>query len=258
MGRVIAIVSSKGGVGKTTITLNLASVLSTFFKKSVTIVDCNLDTPHIGSYLGIFTPVHTLNEVLRGETNIEDALHFHPLGFNLIPGSLSNEDLIGADISKLRTKIESLRSDYDFILLDSAPGVGREVWGTLRASDEVIFVSLPLIPHLVDVMKAYQIAKEVGAKPLGLILNMVHKESFELKKEEVEKFVGLKVLAEIPYSKKVEQSISLNVPFVNLHQRSAFARELIKIGSLLTNEPFSQSNPLKKIFSFLKLRRPKE
>ena len=55
---------------------------------------------------------------------------------------------------------------------------------------------------MLDVLKAYDIAKEVGIKPLGLILNMVHKEPFELEREEVERFVGLKVLAEILIQKK--------------------------------------------------------
>jgi MinD-like ATPase involved in chromosome partitioning or flagellar assembly len=258
MGRIIAIVSSKGGVGKTTITLNLASILSNFFKKSVTIVDCNLHTPHIGSYIGIFTPIYTLNDVLRGETSIEDALHFHPLGFNLILASPSAEDLKGVDISKLKINLENLRGSFDFIILDSAPGVGREVWATLRASDEVIFVSLPLIPHLLDVLKAYEIAKEVGAKPLGLILNMVHKEPFELEREEVERFVGLKVLTEIPYSKKVNQSISLNIPFVHLYQKSIFTKNLIKVCSFLTNESFSQPGLFQRFLNFFKLKKFKE
>ncbi|MEM5806755.1 MAG: AAA family ATPase, partial [Candidatus Aenigmatarchaeota archaeon] len=97
MAEIIAFLSGKGGVGKTTIAINIANVLSTYFRRKVLIVDTNFTTSHLGLSLGIFYPEGNLNKVLRGEMNVEDAIHNYSLGLDLLPLSLSIRDLEGID-----------------------------------------------------------------------------------------------------------------------------------------------------------------
>jgi len=76
MARVIAIISGKGGVGKTTTAVNLGAALNKF-DKEVIVVDANLSTPNIGIHLGAPMVPVTLNHILRGKANIEDAIYEH-------------------------------------------------------------------------------------------------------------------------------------------------------------------------------------
>ena len=70
--------------------------------------------------------VNIVPEIQNKETH-RRRFTLSPFGFNLILASPSTEDLRGVDISKLKDNLENLRGGFDFILLDSAPGVGREV-----------------------------------------------------------------------------------------------------------------------------------
>jgi septum site-determining protein MinD len=76
MTRIIGIVSGKGGVGKTTIVANLGAALASFYKKRVIIVDCNVTTSHLGLYLGMYYHPVSLNQVLRGEASMDDAIYY--------------------------------------------------------------------------------------------------------------------------------------------------------------------------------------
>ena len=192
MTRVIGIISGKGGVGKTTLVANLGSVLAQKFKKEVIIVDANVSTSHLGLYLGMYyTPV-TLNQVLLGEAEIDDAIYdYHISGMRVIPASLSLSDMKGVDIARLKSSLKKLFGKADIVLLDAAPGLGREAIATVRASDEVIFVNTPFVPSTMDIIKCHQVANEIGVKPLGVVLNMVGKEKYELTPKEVEELIEL-------------------------------------------------------------------
>ena len=80
MGKLIVVSSGKGGVGKTTTSVNLASSLARH-GKNVILVDGNLTTPNVGLHLGFTKFPVTMNDVLKGEANLEDAIYIHPLGF---------------------------------------------------------------------------------------------------------------------------------------------------------------------------------
>ena len=125
MTRTIVCCSCKGGVGKTTIVSNLAYAL-TELGHDVTVMDANLTTPHLGLHLGMHLAPKTLHDVLRGDTNLNNTIYPHPYGFKVIPGSMSVNDLENVDASMLPDKVLSLNGKTDFLLVDAAPGLGRE------------------------------------------------------------------------------------------------------------------------------------
>jgi len=141
--RVVGVISGKGGVGKTTFSINLAIALTRLGKK-VVVVDCNISTPHLAYYIGAGNYSATLNNVFRDEVDIK----FVPVereGVMFIPASDELRDLIKVDISELKRHISRLSNDafYDFIILDSAPGLGREALSSNFSRQVFLIMSPP-------------------------------------------------------------------------------------------------------------------
>ena len=258
MTRIIGVISGKGGVGKTTIVANLGVILASEFKKDVIIVDCNISTSHLALYLGMYYCPITLNQVLKGEAKIEDAMYeYHVSGLRVIPASLSLGDLKGADIAKLKHSLKTLFGKADIVLLDSAPGLGREAMGVLQAADEVIFINTPFVPSTMDIMKCHQIVNEMGVKPLGVVLNMVGKEKYELEPKEVEQIAEIPVISTIPMDKNVLKSLALKIPVCLFTPNSPASIEMKRLAAKLIGKeyrPPSILSNLLKLFGF----RPKE
>jgi len=254
MVRVIGIVSGKGGVGKTTVGLNLGVALAHRFKKNVTIVDCNVTTSHLGLYLGMYYCPITLNKVLRGEYTAEEAIQQHHTGLKVIPASLSLTDLEGIDVTAIRNILKSLFDKNDIILLDGSPGLGREAVATLRASDEVLYITSPYIPFAMDIVRNQEIVNEIGVKPLGIILNMVHGKKHEMNKKEIEELTRLPVIAKIPFDKNVHKSLALKTPIVTYKPNAPASKEIIKLASNLIGETYKFESALQRFLRRLGLR----
>ena len=137
MTKVITITSGKGGVGKTTTAINLGAALN-FFGKEVIIVDANLTTPNVGLHLGAPIVPISLNHVLLGKAKIADAVYEHESGTKIIPSSLSVKELRRIDHSKLKDIGKRLKKVADYIIFDSAAGLGEEALAAMESADEMI------------------------------------------------------------------------------------------------------------------------
>ena len=145
MGKIIALANQKGGVGKTTTTINLGASLATL-EKTVLVVDADPQA-NASSGLGVdLQDVETsLYECIINKTDIRDAIYTTDIdGLDIIP---SHIDLVGAEIEMLnlpnREKIiqqllEPVRNDYDYILIDCSPSLGLITVNSLTAADSVI------------------------------------------------------------------------------------------------------------------------
>jgi cell division ATPase MinD len=254
MVRIIGIVSGKGGVGKTTVGLNLGAVLAQHFKKNVTIIDCNVTTSHLGLYLGMYYCPITLNKVLRGEYTAEEAIQNHHSGLKIIPASLSLSDLDGIDMTEIRNSIKSLFDKNDIILLDGGPGLGREAVATLKASDEILYVTNPYIPFAMDIVRNQEVVNDLGVKPLGIVLNMVHGKKYEMNAKEIEELTRLPVIAKIPFDRNVHKSLALKTPVVTYKPYSAASKEIVKLASTITGEAYEFEGALQKFLNRFRTR----
>lgn len=204
MVRIINVCSGKGGVGKTTVTANLGIALQKFNKK-VAIIDFNLTTSHLGLFFGMHNSKTTLNSFLRNETRLEEAIHSHSSGLLVIPASMRLDEIVNVDVNNLKSRLKEVFSSYDFVFLDSAPGLGKEALISLQASDEVLFVANPHIPSLVDIEKCKQTISMLESKPIpiGVVLNRVKNKGYEIKKDEVKNFVELPIIGTVPEDENV-------------------------------------------------------
>ena len=234
MPKIIGVVSGKGGVGKTTVTANLGYYLSNM-GKDVTILDCNVTTSHLGFNFGLYYYEKTLNNLLRGEADLNEVIYNYK-NLKIIPASLSLDDLMNMDISAIGSFVRKISGDYLF--LDSAPGLGREPMSVLTATDEVILVTIPYLNAVTDIVRIKKVLSSLNVKPRGLILNMVKRASYELSSREVEKITGIEVLGEIPYDENFNKTLAYGVPLVEYNPSSPGSVAIAKIASKITGQEF--------------------
>ena len=261
MTRVIGIVSGKGGVGKTTFSVNLGLALSRLDKK-VLLIDCNITTPHLAYYLGAEDYFITLNNIFSGEVDEKFAPSSHG-GIAFIPASEELRDIIKIDFDKLVKHVNKISKSgvFDLIILDSAPGLGREGTSVLRAADEILFVTDPTIPNITDIVRCYEYLNMVRTKKVNIVFNKVREKDYELKFKDAESFFEAPVLGAIPYDECIMDSTAQGIPFLNYMPDSPTCHHFMSVAANLIGVPYEQKSPsgIKKIFRKLKgkIRREK-
>jgi len=220
--KVIAVVSPKGGAGKTTTTANLSAAFSNR-GISVLALDTNITTPALGLHFGITKPSITFKEVLDKNLPVSRAINFYNEYLHVIPSAMSIELKyrplpLQEKIAKLANHYDLLLTDlvkrYDLILLDSAPGFNAESISAMLTSDALIMVTNPELPAVIAAAKGVDYARLLKRKVLGIVLNKVRNRSYELSREEIEKAIGVKVIAEIPYDNNIPESIAHKIPVI--------------------------------------------
>jgi len=254
MPRLIGVISAKGGVGKTTVVSNLSVALAKVFHKRVTVVDCNITTPHLSLHFGTYSHPITLDNVLRDEASIEQAIFEHSTGVKIVPASLNLSDLTGVDISILDRKFNNMFQGEDFVFLDTAPGFGKEAVSAIRACDEALIVTTPDIPAVTDVLKEKKVLEELEVKPIGIILNKVTGNKFELREIEITQITELPILVKIPYDKKILQSLAVKMPLVVYDYRSNAGLEFLSLAKILAGYT-EESFYIPKLSFFQRLKR---
>lgn len=256
MTRIIAVSSPKGGVGKTTIASNLAIALSEFGKKVIAI-DCNFSTPYLSYYFDDEDVTTTINDVLLGKKEITEAL-YHQNGVMYIPASTELKDLIDLDVTRLKKNVRKLVNPemIDFIILDTAPGLGREALAAMEAADEILFVANPLPPMIADIMRSYDVVKELGEKKVGLILNMVRKNKFEFSQREVAKITKLPIVGSVIFDTNIINSVAVRKPLLKYKPHSKSALNYTEIAANILGIKYRKT-AAKKLFVLIESLRSK-
>ena len=237
MTRLICCTSAKGGVGKTTIVSNLAAALTDFGENTIAI-DANLTTPNLGLHTGMHLAPRTLHHVLRGDYPIRYAIYPHPYGFKVIPASLRLSDIASVDPARLPEITFSLLGQANYILIDSAAGLGREALSALSSADEALLITNPNLPAVTDALKVLKIAQNTHIRTIGVVVNRIKGAEYELKKEEIEEMLGIPVIAQIPEDPNVERCIQQKKLLFELYPNSPAAIEIKRLAAYLTKRKF--------------------
>ena len=235
MAKAYAIISGKGGVGKTTSAINLATSLNYLDEDSI-VVDGNLKTPNVGIHLGAPVVPITLNHVLRNDAKLEDAIYEHESGTMVLPASLSLRENDKIDDKRFSDIIKKVKKIADFIFIDSAAGIGDDVGSIISASDEVIIVTNPEISAVTDALKAVKLAQQKNRPIKGFILNRHTGESHEMNVQNIIDMLEVPILGIIPEDVLIRKSQSMKNPIIYTHPKSSAARNYIKVSRKIIGE----------------------
>lgn len=249
-GKIIGIISAKGGVGKTTVTVNLGAALAKYFGKDVLILDGNVTTGNVGLHLGMLYPQFTINDVLRNKVSILQATYIHDSGLRIIPASLSATD---CGRINLKSKLRKIADNYHLTLLDSAPGLGKDTVAAIKASEELLIVTTPDLPSVIATMKSARLAKQLNTPIKGIVLNRVTGKNHELIKSEVERALEAPVIGIIPEDSKVSEAIADQKPIVLRNFNSLASKQFKNLSAELIGEKY-EIRFFDKIKKFFRIR----
>lgn len=168
---VFTIGGAKGGAGKTVTAINVGAALrSAGFK--VVVVDADLGTTNVADILELDCEPG-IHQVLAGETSVEETIATHDTGLDVVSGGDSLEYLTQADPAKLRPVIDTLREQYDVVVIDTGTGLSHEVLVPFGLADGVVLVSTPDNTSVVDTRKTAEVVEKVDGNLLGVVITRV-------------------------------------------------------------------------------------
>lgn len=246
VAKVITVTSGKGGVGKSSISVNLAIQLSRMGKR-VVIFDADFGLANIEIMLGLHPKFNLADMMYRGKS-LNDIIMYGPENVGFISGGSGIQELANLSRDQVITLIQKLSEldDYaDVIIVDTGAGISDTVLEFVAASEEVLLVATPEPTSITD---AYALLKTLNKKAsyrpektvVKMIANQVHgnrdaKELFEKLGLVVSKFLDIEVeyLGSVPYDHNMQKAIMKQSPISILDPLSNTARALNKIANQL-------------------------
>jgi len=233
MGRVYAVVSAKGGVGKTTTAANLAAALAAAGPR-VAVVDGDLGMPNLADTLGVEVGEVTLHDVLAGDADTPTAIHEGPHGLSVVPGSSALDAFSSADPERLEGVLAALAADHDYVILDTGAGLSNDTVAPLTFVDEILLVSTPTRDALGDTDKTRRVAERLGVTVAGAALLRADPGAAE--SDAVVETLDVGVLGTVPDAAEIRRASEAGEPLSTFAPESRAAAAVASIAASLTGE----------------------
>ncbi len=239
---IIAITSGKGGVGKTTISINQAIDLRKL-NKNVLIIDADLHLGNADLLLGIRTK-YSVADVVKKKVSLAEAIVTTQNKIDLLPASMASLDLIESEDSVLRNLARAFKAfehNYDYIIIDTGAGIAMNVLSFLLGADKISVVITPDPASITDAYAVIKVVKSVDKNiPVFLTANMVnHPDEGEVLYKKMNlmahKFLNSHVLygGAIVRDDIIARSVKQQRPFMIDHPNSAAANAIRAINRRL-------------------------
>jgi pilus assembly protein CpaE len=254
-GQVVVAFSSKGGCGKTMLVTNLATALANKGRRRVVILDLDLAFGDVAITMQLM-PLHTIADAvpLNGQidsTAVAAMLTTHANGVHAIvaPTEPSTAESIPATL--ISHLIDVLRSEFDFVVIDTPPNFDDQVLAALDSADLIALITTPDVPALKNLKVTVETLMELGYSrdKFRLVLNRSDAK-VGISHAEVEKAAQLPITARIPSSREVPSTINAGEPIVQAKPNHAvsiaihrFADQYIVNLASRQNDPLTNAPP---------------
>ena len=240
MTKFIAIASGKGGVGKTTAVINLATALAYFGRHSIAL-DANFATPNISLFLGYPNLEHSIHDALEQKKSIREVVYKHPSGLRIIPGRINHHPLKTININYFEPLIKELNDATEIVFIDAPNALNKEFIKVLRASDYTLFLTTADLASVANTLKAMNLARENLVNILGIVINKATESNLDMSIKNIEAILGGKVVATIPKDSSIETSIMLKQPVVYSFPESRSSIEFKKLAAKIIGEKYVEN-----------------
>lgn len=238
VGRSIAVVSGKGGVGKSNFTTNFASLLAKSGKR-VVILDMDIGMGNVHILVGKSTK-YSLKDYLDNHVSLEDVMFETQEGVSYISGGSGMSTLMDwsqAVFARLITAFETLQKNYDFVLFDMGAGVVDWSLDLLVSIDEIIVISTA---EPTSIMDAYSMMKFIHLKDSTKKFYILCNRAFTIEegqdttkrlKTVMERFLEkeVSILGSLPEDPVVRQAVRQQSLFTTLYPEAPISKTLDKL-----------------------------
>lgn len=250
--KVLTVSSGKGGVGKTSLTLNLGLALTRMGCR-VIIIDADFGLANIDIMINTL-PRYNLGDLFAGRKNIREIMVTGPQNIQIIPGGSGLFDLANLDRARrqiLLDQLSDLESDGDYILIDTAAGISRNVTSLIGAADDFILVTTPEPTALTD---AYGMLKVIAEQSLKdscyVVVNLTrdikegNKSYHSLKKVSDQYLPGVKLhyLGDVRFDPVVSTAVHNFMPFILSRPRSSASLAVNRIAWRIAGRQSSEKD----------------
>jgi pilus assembly protein CpaE len=239
-GRVITVFSPKGGIGKTSVAVNLACSLAKFEGKRTLLLDLDLQFGDAAIMLGI-EPEKTIYDlvVAPGELDHEKLAGYttaHPCGLDILPAPLRPEDAELVTEGKLSRLLEVARSSYDMIVVDTSPFFHGPMLATLDRTDELLLLCGMDVPTIKNVRLSLQTLELLSFPPerVRVLLNRANT-NVGIKHAEVERALETKI-SDLPSDRAVPLAVNRGKPVVLADAGADFSRAIKDLAAGLSSK----------------------
>ncbi|MDB2533252.1 MinD/ParA family protein [Porticoccaceae bacterium] len=242
--QIIGIASGKGGVGKTTVSVNLAVMLASMGKK-VMVFDADLGLANAQLAMGCRTP-YNFSHVLSGEKTVNEIIIEGPMGVKLVPGASGIQHMASlsqAETAGIIQAFSDIEEDLDYFIVDLAAGLSDTVMTFLRACQHRFIVLKNEPSSIADaygtikvMIQDYQL-NNIGLIPNGVFSQDEGERLYGSINSVIQNFLGSRVdyLHSITQDEMVLRAIKASQPLVNFAPSSIASRDFRALGKVVTN-----------------------
>jgi pilus assembly protein CpaE len=246
--QVIVVASPKGGVGKTTIAVNLAALLAEQAPGEVVLLDLDLQFGDISTLLDL-QPQFTVATALNSPADsmlLRTLLVPHPANFYVLCGANHPAEAGPVNGGQIRKLVNQFASHFRYVVIDTSAGLQEETLASLEEATDVAFVATLDVATLRNVRKEVDVLAELGLLPehRRVILNRTDRLS-GLTAGDAESIIGLPVDAAVPVSSNVPLAANHALLAVELKRRNTVRRPLGNFAQLVSARSRAVDRPRK-------------
>ena len=264
--KVITTFSNKGGIGKTSIAVNLAMEIANITKEKVALVDLNMQMGDITTFLNLdpsFDTSYVINNLDRiDETFLLTTLEqYNKTSLYVLadPPDIEQAEIITSE--DITTLINILRNVFSYIVIDTTSSFDAKTITALDNSDLILLISIINLPSIRNCQRCFDLFKKLGYSKdkIKLIINR-YMDADDIKIEDVEEVFDHKVFFKIPNNYyTIINSINKGIPICDAAPNSNICKSFKQLGAMLsdnynyTNKNQKPQNQRKQGFKFLNL-----